>query len=281
MIKCETISQLREIVNEWKQQGKRIGLVPTMGYLHEGHLSLIDYIKSHCDCVIASVFVNPKQFGPGEDIDRYPQDFERDMQLLQERGVDVLFIPESNEIYPDDYYTYVQVDELGKGLCGRSRPTHFRGVTTIVSKLFLITKCDVAAFGQKDYQQAVIIQRMVKDLNFDIQIIVCPTVREEDGVAMSSRNSYLSAEERSSAVHLYQSLKRAENLFKSGELHAARLREEMKSSLLSTPEINVDYLEVVDAETLQSIDKVHRITLLAGAVWVGKTRLIDNILIDP
>ena len=281
MVICKTIGEVRQLVNEWKRESNRIGLVPTMGYLHEGHLSLVDEVKPHCDKIIATIFVNPKQFGPGEDLEHYPRDFERDHELLQEREVDVLFCPDSSEIYPDTHLTIVQVEELGNVLCGRSRPTHFQGVTTIVAKLFLITKCDIAAFGQKDYQQALIIRRMVEDLNFDIEVILSSTVRESDGLAMSSRNKYLTSDERNRAVCLYQALKKAEDLMRSGEHHAARLREEMKSTLLSAPDIGVDYLEVVDAETLQPLEKVVGKTLLAGAIWLGKTRLIDNIVVEP
>jgi pantoate--beta-alanine ligase len=276
-----TIQETRRRADEWKQEGFRIGLVPTMGYLHEGHLTLLDQIKPHCDKLIVSIFINPKQFGPGEDLERYPRDFERDQKLLQERGADLIFYPTEQEMYPDPYYTYVQVEELGNVLCGRTRPTHFRGVTTVVAKLFLITKCDVAAFGQKDYQQALIIRKMVEDLNFDLEVLVCPTIREEDGLAMSSRNAYLTPDERKRAICLYHALKKAEEMFKEGEIHAARLREEMKNVVLSVPEVHVDYLEVVDAETLEPLEKVDRRTLLAGALWLGKARLIDNIIVEP
>ena len=281
MIISHSIPDLRQPVDDWKHQGLRIGLVPTMGYLHEGHLTLIDQIKPHCDRTIVSIFINPKQFGPGEDLDRYPRDFERDRELLDTRGTDLIFYPEEQDIYPVDFRTYVEVEELSQVLCGRSRPTHFRGVTTVVAKLFLITRCDVAAFGQKDYQQALILQRMVEDLNFDVQIVVCPTVREPDGLAMSSRNHYLSPEERQSAICLYQALQNAQKLFESGERHAARLRHEMETTVLATPEVSVDYLEVVDARMLQAIEKVEGKTLLAGAIRLGKTRLIDNIILEP
>jgi len=274
------LNDLKASVTDWKEKNLRIGFVPTMGYLHEGHLTLIDAIRPKCDKLIVSIFVNPKQFGPGEDIDRYPRDFERDQRLITERKADAIFYPSAEDMYPNEYYTYVQVEELGSVLCGRSRPMHFKGVTTVVAKLFLMTKCDLAAFGQKDYQQALIIQRMVKDLNFDVDVMVCPTVREEDGLAMSSRNAYLTPEERDRAICLYRALKRAEDLYLSGEKHAALLREEMKKEVLTVPEITIDYLEVVDASTLQPIDKIERKTLLAGAVWLGKARLIDNILIE-
>lgn len=281
MIISRSIPELRKQIDDWKRQGFRIGLVPTMGYLHKGHLSLVDQIKPNCDRVIASIFINPKQFGPGEDMDRYPRDFENDQRLLEQRGADVIFYPESLEMYPEGFLTYIQVEELSQVLCGRSRPTHFRGVTTVVAKLFLITECDVAAFGQKDYQQALIIQRMVEDLNFNIKILICPTVRESDGLAMSSRNSYLTKEEREKAVCLIQALEKAMALHEFGEVHAARLREEMVKTVSTFPEVRADYLEVVDALTLQPVEKVDRKTLLAGAVWLGKARLIDNVLLEP
>ncbi|TKJ39824.1 pantoate--beta-alanine ligase [candidate division LCP-89 bacterium B3_LCP] len=276
-----TIPDLRDCISREKQAGKRIGLVPTMGFLHEGHLSLVDNIKAHCDFIITSIFINPKQFGPGEDLDKYPRNFDRDKSLLQDRGVDAIFFPKADEIYPEDYLTFIQVDKLGEILCGRSRPAHFQGVTTIVTKLFLITKCDVVAFGQKDYQQAIIIRRMVEDLNFDLEVLICPTVREEDGLAMSSRNSYLQPEERKRAICLVNAFQRARRLYEFGELHTARLRDEMVQAILTIPEVRIDYIEVVDAQTLEPIDKIERPALLAGAIWLGKARLIDNIIIEP
>lgn len=276
-----TIPDLRECVNDLNKQGKRIGLVPTMGFLHEGHLSLIDRIKSHCDYVIVSIFVNPTQFGPGEDLEKYPRDFARDERLLKECGADAIFYPATEEVYPDGYRTSVHVLELGKVLCGRSRPTHFDGMTTIVAKLFMMTKCDVAAFGQKDYQQALIIRRMADDLNFDVEILVCPIVREKDGLALSSRNTYLTPEERKKAICLFEALEKARRLYEFGEDHTARLRDEMVQSILTVPDVRIDYIEVVDAETLEPLAKVDRRTLLAGAIWIGKTRLIDNIILEP
>jgi len=252
-----------------------------MGYLHEGHLSLVDRIKPHSDRVIVSIFVNPAQFGQEEDLDRYPRDFERDEKLIAHRGADAIFYPDTEEMYPEGFRTFVQVEGLSDVLCGRSRPTHFRGVTTVVAKLFLISRCDVAAFGQKDYQQALIIQRMAKDLDFEIEIIICPIVREADGLALSSRNDYLSLDERAKAVCLYRALTGAQELFLSGERNAERLQNEMKRTLNSTPGVSVDYLEVVDALTLQPMERIDRRTLLAGAIRLGKTRLIDNIIIEP
>jgi pantoate--beta-alanine ligase len=276
-----TIPELRKHVNDLRKQDKRIGLVPTMGFLHEGHLSLIDQIRSDCDYVIVSIYINPKQFGPGEDLDEYPRDFANDEKVLSERGTDAIFYPTTEEIYPDGYLTTVHVSDLGEMLCGRSRPTHFDGVTTIVAKLFLITNCDVAAFGQKDYQQALIIQRMAEDLNVDLDILICPIVREADGVAMSSRNTYLTANERERATCLINALEKVRRLFAVGEEHAARLRDEMVQAILTTPDVRIDYVEVVDAETLQPLEKVDRKTLVAGAIWLGKTRLIDNIILEP
>lgn len=281
MITCRTIPELQEYVNDWKKETLRVGLVPTMGYLHEGHLSLVDSIKEHSDRTIVSIFVNPAQFGPGEDLHRYPRDFERDESLLAARGVDVIFYPNTDEMYPEGYRTYVAVEGLSSVLCGRSRPTHFRGVATVVAKLFQISKCDVAAFGQKDYQQALIIQRMVKDLNLDVDVILCPIVREPDGLAMSSRNAYLSPDEREQAVTLYQALCAAQELYLSGVTEAGKLRERMRDTVGSASGVVIDYLEIVDAMTLEPLERVDRRTLLAGAVWVGKTRLIDNIIIEP
>jgi pantoate--beta-alanine ligase len=281
MIILRTIPEIRAFVNDWQGHSLRIGLVPTMGYLHEGHLSLIDRIKPFCDRLIVSIFVNPTQFAPGEDLERYPRDFERDEKLIADHGADAIFYPDVKEIYTEGYRTFVIVDGLGDLLCGRSRPTHFRGVTTIVAKLFHLTKCTVAAFGQKDYQQVLIIQRMVEDLNFDIQVLLCPIMREEDGLAMSSRNSYLSTEERQRAVCLYQALKAGEQAFLSGETEATKIRKEMKRLVTRTPGISTDYLEIVDAQTLQAVTAIKKKTVLAGAIWAGNTRLIDNIILEP
>ncbi|MFH1861920.1 MAG: pantoate--beta-alanine ligase, partial [bacterium] len=262
------------------ERGFKVGLVPTMGYLHQGHLSLVEALKDRCDRLIISIFVNPTQFSPGEDLDRYPRDFERDERLLLESGVHAVFYPSVETMYPTGYRTFVQVEDLSAVLCGRSRPTHFRGVATVVAKLFLITNCDVAAFGQKDYQQALIIQRMVQDLNLNVEIIVCPIVREPDNLAMSSRNQYLSPEERKRAICLYQALTEAEKLFRASERSAAILQEAMESIVRSITEVRIDYLSIVDAETLQPVRHIDRRTLLAGAIFVGKTRLIDNIILE-
>jgi len=280
MIILRTIPELRTFVHDWHSQGLRIGLVPTMGYLHGGHLSLIDCIKPHCDRTIVSIFINPAQFAPHEDLERYPRDFERDEKLVEERGVAAIFYPDAAEIYPEGFRSFVIVEGLSGVLCGRSRPTHFRGVTTVVAKLFNLTKCHVAVFGQKDYQQALIIQQMVEDLNLDVEILLSPTVRDTDGLALSSRNNYLSPEERQRAVCLYKALTQGQRLFQSGEVAVSKIKQEMRKALRNTG-VTVDYVEVVDAKTLQPLEKVNRRAVLAGAVWVGNTRLIDNIIIEP
>ncbi|HEX7343431.1 MAG TPA: pantoate--beta-alanine ligase [bacterium] len=280
MLILRTIPELRTFVHDWRSQGLRIGLVPTMGFLHEGHLSLIEHIKPHCDRILVSIFVNPTQFSPDEDLDRYPRDFDRDEKLVEERGADAIFYPDSKEVYPDGFRTFVIVEGIGSVLCGRSRPTHFRGVTTIVAKLLNLTDCDAAVFGQKDYQQALIIQRMVEDLNLDVEVLFAPTVREADGLAMSSRNSYLAGPERERAPVLYRALSQGQKAFESGETSAAKIKQEMRKALRNSG-VTVDYIEVVDAAQLQPVEKVNRRTVLAGAIWLGNTRLIDNIIIEP
>ncbi|RJP80911.1 MAG: pantoate--beta-alanine ligase [Candidatus Zixiibacteriota bacterium] len=281
MIILRTIPELRTFVHDWQGQGLRIGLVPTMGYLHAGHLSLIDHVRPRCDRLIVSIFVNPTQFAPGEDLDRYPRNIERDEQAVAAHGTDAIFYPDAPEMYPEGFRTFTIVEGLGDVLCGRTRPTHFRGVTTVVSKLFNLTRCQVAAFGQKDYQQSLIIRRMAADLNYDVDVLVCSTVREEDGLAMSSRNSYLSPEERERAVCLYRALTKGQKLFSLGERSAAKIRQEMKRTIQATPGVSIDYLEAVDAYNLQPLEKIDRPAVLAGAVYVGATRLIDNVIIEP
>jgi pantoate--beta-alanine ligase len=279
MIILRTVPELRTFIHDWQHQGQTIGLVPTMGYLHDGHLSLIDHTKPNCDRLIVSIFVNPTQFAPGEDLDRYPRNFERDEKLVADHGAHAIFYPDSKEMYSDGFRTFVIVEGLGNVLCGRTRPTHFRGVTTIVAKLFHLTRCDVAAFGQKDYQQTLLIRRMAEDLNFDVQILVCPTVREADGLAMSSRNSYLSPEERGRAPILYNTLIKGQQLCLAGENDAGKIKQEMKKMAKTIPGVSVDYLEVVDANDLRTLQKITGPAVLAGAVWVGSTRLIDNVII--
>ncbi|MCI4454403.1 MAG: pantoate--beta-alanine ligase [Thermodesulfobacterium sp.] len=277
----ESISEMKNLVKEWKRQGLSIGFVPTMGYLHEGHLALVRRVKELSDRVVVSIFVNPIQFAPGEDYQRYPRDLERDKALLEKEGVDVLFSPKAQEMYPPGFQTYVEVKELSSGLCGRYRTGHFVGVATVVLKLFNIVQPDIAVFGEKDYQQLKVIQRMVQDLNLDVKIISHPTVREEDGLAMSSRNTYLSPEERKSAIALYKALNLAEELINQGERRVATLKEKLKEFIESYPYTKVQYIEFVHPETLKEVERVDEPTLLALAVFVGKARLIDNKIIIP
>jgi pantoate--beta-alanine ligase len=277
----ESISEMKNLVKDWKRQGLSIGFVPTMGYLHEGHLALVRRAKELSDRVVVSIFVNPIQFAPGEDYQRYPRDLERDKALLEKEGVDVLFSPKAQEMYPPGFQTYVEVKELSSGLCGRYRPGHFIGVATVVLKLFNILQPDIAVFGEKDYQQLKVIQRMVQDLNLDVKIIPHPTVREEDGLAMSSRNTYLSPEERKSAIALYKALNLAEELINQGERRVATLKEKLKEFIESYPYTKVQYIEFVHPETLKEVERVDEPTLLALAVFVGKARLIDNKIIVP
>jgi pantoate--beta-alanine ligase len=277
----ESISEMKNLAKEWKGQGLSIGFVPTMGYLHEGHLALVRRAKELSDRVVVSIFVNPIQFAPGEDYQRYPRDLERDKALLEKEEVDVLFSPKVEEMYPPGFQTYVEVKELSSGLCGKYRPGHFIGVATVVLKLFNIVQPDIAVFGEKDYQQLKVIQRMVQDLNLDVKIISHPTVREEDGLAMSSRNTYLSPEERKSAIALYKALNLAEELINQGERRVATLKEKLKEFIESFPYTKVQYIEFVHPETLKEVERVDEPTLLALAVFVGKARLIDNKIIVP
>jgi len=277
----ESISEMKNLVKDWKRQGLSIGFVPTMGYLHEGHLALVRRAKELSDRVVVSIFVNPIQFAPGEDYQRYPRDLERDKALLEKEGVDVLFSPKAQEMYPPGFQTYVEVKELSSGLCGKYRAGHFVGVATVVLKLFNILQPDIAVFGEKDYQQLKVIQRMVQDLNLDVKIISHPTVREEDGLAMSSRNTYLSPEERKSAIALYKALNLAEDLINQGERRVATLKEKLKEFIESFPYTKVQYIEFVHPETLKEVERVDEPTLLALAMFVGKARLIDNKIIVP
>ncbi len=273
------IREMQKVSDQLKQEGKRIGLVPTMGYLHDGHLSLVRKVKDLCDVVVVSIFVNPTQFGPGEDFKRYPRDEEGDKAKLEGEAVDLLFIPEASDMYPSGYQTYVDVTEVSKGLCGDFRPGHFRGVATVVAKLFNIVKPDVAIFGEKDYQQLLVIKRMVEDLNFDIKIIPGVLIREEDGMAMSSRNTYLSPEERQRALILYRSLLKGKDLFQSGERKVSALLKAVKESIESMDGVNLQYVEIRDAETLEKIKNVDNPAIIALAAIVGSVRLIDNIII--
>ncbi|HNZ36606.1 MAG TPA: pantoate--beta-alanine ligase [Candidatus Marinimicrobia bacterium] len=271
------IEDIRQELLVIRTSAKKIALVPTMGYLHEGHLSLVDVAKANADVVVMSIFVNPTQFAPNEDLVRYPRDIERDERLARERGVDYIFHPEVAEMYPDPYFTYVVTEQLAKVLCGISRPTHFRGVTTVVAKLFNIIQPDVAVFGQKDAQQAVIIRQMVRDLNFTIKIIVAPIVREPDGLAMSSRNFYLTPEERQQAPIIFKALQAARENVKNGLTDANHVRDQITKMIQTSPLARIDYVEIIDDQTLTPVETVKPGTFAAVAVYYGKTRLIDNI----
>jgi len=264
-----------------REQDRTIGLVPTMGALHEGHLSLVREARRMCDVVVVSVFVNPTQFGPSEDYEHYPRDLTKDTALLTDYNVDYIFAPAAEEIYPKDFSTYVNVGGLSKLLEGEARPGHFRGVATVVAILLNTVRPDFAFFGQKDAQQAVIIKRMVRDLSFDTEIVVLPTVREDSGLAISSRNLYLDAEEKQSAAVIHQALKAAKQAYKKGERHAAKLIDIVRTTIEKEPRVRVDYVSVVDAETLEKLDKLdERPMLIAAAAYVGKTRLIDNTMLN-
>ena len=259
--------------------GKTIGFVPTMGYLHAGHASLMRLALQHADTLVVSIFVNPTQFGPNEDFSKYPRDFERDEKICREERTELLFYPTVPDIYPPDHSVYVVEEKLSTGLCGASRPGHFRGVATVVAKLFNLTLPHVAVFGEKDAQQLRVIRRMTRDLNFPVRIVPGPTLREPDGLAMSSRNVYLSPAEREQALCLKRSLDRAQTLFASGERDTTRLRAAMLETIAQAPLARVDYVELKDDETLAPVDSIEKPCLVALAVYVGKTRLIDNIVL--
>ena len=275
----KSIKETRDIVKEWKREGLTVGLVPTMGFLHEGHASLIKRAREENDRVAVSVFVNPTQFGPNEDLEAYPRDFERDSALCEGIGADLIFHPEPEDMY-DNPCAYVSIEKLSDNLCGKTRPIHFRGVCTVVSKLFNIVTPDRAYFGQKDAQQLAIIKKMVKDLNFDIEIIGCPIVREEDGLANSSRNTYLTAEERKAALCLSRSVAKGQEIIKNG-MKAEKLLGEMTEVINAEPLAKIDYVSVVDALTMEPVEKIDRPVLVAMAVYIGKTRLIDNFSWEP
>lgn len=274
----KTIEELRPIIKGWKREGLTVGLVPTMGYLHEGHKSLIVKAVSENDKVVVSDFVNPTQFGVNEDLSSYPRDIERDAALCEAAGADIIFYPEPEEMYFPDKCTFVDMDKLTKGLCGKTRPVHFSGVCTVVSKLFNIVTPDRAYFGQKDAQQLAVIKRMVRDLNFDITIVGCPIVREADGLALSSRNTYLSEEERKAALILNKSLTLGKEMIEAGEKNAAKVREAIIKNMETEPLAKVDYVEIVDAENLEPVENIDAPVLVATAVYIGKTRLIDNFV---
>ena len=274
----QTINGMKQTIKKLKQQNKKIGFVPTMGYLHEGHLSLVECSKKENDITVVSIFVNPTQFGENEDFDKYPRDIERDLKLCEKADVDYVFAPKVSEMYPKGYSTYVIMETLTDKLCGKFRPGHFKGVLTVVNKLFNIVQPDNAYFGEKDYQQLIIIKKMVKELNMNVNVVGCPIIREEDGLAMSSRNKYLSEEERKSALSLNKALFLAKELFEKGETNPEKIKEEMKKLILSYPLVKeIQYIEIVDPKTLEEKQKVEKGDRVLLAVFVGDTRLIDNI----
>ena len=275
-----SINEVRQIVKKWRKEGLTVGLVPTMGYLHEGHKSLIDKAVKENDRVVVSVFVNPIQFGPTEDLASYPRDLERDAKLCEEAGANLIFHPEKEEMYFDDFSSFVEVQGVSKGLCGKSRPIHFRGVCTVVTKLFNIVKPDRAYFGQKDAQQLAVVKRMVRDLNMDIEIVGCPIIREEDGLAKSSRNTYLSAEERKAAVILSKSLKLCKEAIEKGERDSKKIIDIITNNINTEKLAKIDYVEIVDPLSIENIDKIENSALVAMAVYIGKTRLIDNFIYE-
>ncbi len=274
----KTIEEMKEFSSRARGAGKTITFVPTMGFFHEGHLSLMREGRRRGDLLIVSLFVNPTQFGPHEDFKNYPRDFERDSKMAGGVGTDALFAPEASEMYPPDHQTIVRVEKVTQNLCGRARPTHFQGVTTVVLMLFEIVMPHVAIFGEKDYQQLVTVQQMVRDLHLSVEVMGMPTVREADGLAMSSRNTYLLPEERKAALSLYRSLQKAKELLQKGERKADRILQEMKGILQSEPLVRIDYAQICDARTLQDVDRVEGDVVVALAAYLGKTRLIDNFV---
>ena len=279
MVKLITdIKEMKQVAKSLKQEGKSIGFVPTMGYLHRGHISLVECSKNDNDITVLSIFVNPTQFGKGEDFDKYPRDLERDLKIADDAGVDFVFAPDEKQMYPSDYATYVIQERLTDKLCGAFRPGHFKGVLTVVNKLFNIVQPDRAYFGEKDYQQLVVIKQMVKDFNMDVEIVGCPLVRESDGLAMSSRNKYLSEEERQAALSLSKALFLAKELFEKGETNPEKIKAEMKNLILQHPQVGqIQYIEIVHPKTLEPKEKVEKGDRILLAVYVGDTRLIDNI----
>ena len=277
---AETIKSVRRLVKAARSKGNKIGLVPTMGALHIGHICLIEKAVKGSDFVVVSIFVNPTQFGPGEDFEKYPRSFENDLEICRKAGVDIVFAPSPQEMYKKENLTWVNVEKLTEPLCGRSRPRHFRGVTTVCAKLFNIVEPDVAYFGQKDAQQAIVIKRMVADLNMPLEIVVCPTVREPDGLAVSSRNKYLSEQQRKDATYIYKSLKKCESLVEAGTTDSKTIIGEMKQILNQVSSIEIEYISIVDAESLQELERIAGKALAAVAVKIGSARLIDNIIVD-
>lgn len=281
MITAYSISEIDKAVFKAGKENKTVGLVPTMGYLHEGHLSLMKKAKEECDFTVVSIFVNPAQFGAGEDFNKYPRDLKRDFMLADSAGVDAVFCPEANDMYPEEFDTYVEVEhEMAEKLCGGSRPGHFKGVTTVVAKLFNILQPDRAYFGQKDAQQYIIIKKMVRDLDFKVKIIVCPIVREKDGLAMSSRNTYLTDDQRKQAAILYKALKHAQSLIECGERDAKLVKENVRKLITTAKDARIDYIECVGADNLEEMPALQGRVLIAAAVKFGNTRLLDNIRLE-
>lgn len=276
-----SIKEMQLHAESLRQQGRTIAFVPTMGFLHEGHLSLLKEGRQQADILVLSIFVNPTQFAPNEDFDAYPRDFQRDADLSREAGVDIIFNPDRNDLYPDGFQTHVSLEKLPHHLCGISRPTFFRGVATIVTKLFHIVMPHVSIFGEKDFQQLAVIRRMVRDLNLDIRIVGGPTIREADGLAMSSRNAYLKAEQRETALCLNRALTDARERVKKGEVNTARIIDAATAAIDAFPDTQIDYIAVVDVETLESIPRIDRPSRMVLAVKVGTTRLIDNMALNP
>lgn len=268
--------EMQDLALGWRGEGRKIVLVPTMGFFHQGHLALMEHGRTLGDWLVVSLFVNPTQFGPSEDLQRYPRDLDRDAALARDKGVDVLFTPSPEQMYPEGYQTYVMVEKLSQGLCGASRPGHFRGVATVVLKLFNLVQPHVAIFGEKDYQQLMVIRRMTADLDLPIKIVGCPIVREPDGLAMSSRNTYLSTEERVAALTLSRALKGAQKLAAAGEKSGDKILDLVRKIITQAPHTRIDYLALVHPETLEEVDTLQGEARLAMAVWVGNTRLIDN-----
>jgi pantoate--beta-alanine ligase len=274
----KTIKEMNEFSSQARGAGRTIAFVPTMGFFHEGHLSLMREGRKKADLLIVSLFVNPTQFAPHEDLKNYPRNFERDRKMAEEVGTDILFAPEADEMYPPDHQTHVLVEKVTRNLCGRSRPTHFQGVATVVMMLFEIVMPHVTLFGEKDYQQLVTIRQMVRDLHMNVEVVGMPTVREPDGLAMSSRNTTLLPDERKAALSLYRSLQRAKELLQKGEQRAGRILDEMNGILQSEPLVRMDYVQICDALTLQDVDRIEGDVVVALAAYLGKTRLIDNLI---